>query len=245
MSHDLTRLILQQRLDATAGTDRLAHQAESDGAGSAEVTKLRIEGRFENRPDLRLGQRQLMETPEHIAGMFAGQPRLSESVVSFLLQNGVDSNVLHDRVPMRAGYVLFGDDGRFEFVSQTTSPWGSEPVHAALILIRDRSNTAIDIVAWEVKKRHIGTWLGRAWALGQDRVFKPRLSDGLPVHRSPLDWLRLRGDGIVILNHRHACSYLAAAGPLIAEDEKHRAELKQALTRPAPRILVASQAKEA
>ena len=37
MSHDLTRLILQQRLDATAGTDRLAHQAESDGAGKDQV----------------------------------------------------------------------------------------------------------------------------------------------------------------------------------------------------------------
>ena len=73
MSHDLTRLIVPQRLDATAGTDRLAHQAESDGAGSAEVTKLRIEGRFENRPDLRLGPRQSTETPDHIAGMFAGQ----------------------------------------------------------------------------------------------------------------------------------------------------------------------------
>ena len=104
---------------------------------------------------------------------------------------------------------------------------------------------AIDIVAWEVKTRRIGTWLGRAWALGQDRVFKPRLSDGLPVHRSPVNWLRLRGNGIVPLNYRLACRYLDAAGPLIAEDEKHRAELKQALTRPAPRILVTSQAKEA
>jgi hypothetical protein len=98
----------------------------------------------------------------------------------------------------------------------------------------------IDVVAWQPQAQRIGSWRGLAWGLGQDRAYDARIGhdDALPVWRSPLDWLRADRRGIVILRPGLAGHFLDDAGPLLAEDPEHGRELKRALARPGPRILV-------
>jgi hypothetical protein len=55
-----------------------------------------------------------------------------------------------------------------------------------------------------------------------------------------LEWLRDGCRGIVLIRPPLAASFLCDAGPLLVDDAEFRAELRAALTRPAPRILVAT-----
>jgi hypothetical protein len=101
---------------------------------------------------------------------------------------------------------------------------------------------ARDVVAWSPSLNKLTTWLNRAWALGEEAVYQPRLSPQgeLPVWRSPVGWLKARRKGLCLVRPKAAAYYLDDAGPLLAEDTAHGAELKQLLTRPAPRILIPS-----
>ncbi len=106
--------------------------------------------------------------------------------------------------------------------------------------MQDSGGAPLDVIAWQPQSSRLGSWLGHAWGLGQESIYAPRLSDhgGLPVWREPLAWLRTNRRGVVLLRPGAAAHDLEAAAPLIAEDAAHGEELKQLLTRPAPRILV-------
>jgi hypothetical protein len=70
----------------------------------------------------------------------------------------------------------------------------------------------VDVVAWRPGDGQIASWLGGAFALGQEQIFEPAtyMLDGvLQVHKSPLDWLRRDRTGIVILRPDLAHAYLA------------------------------------
>ncbi|WP_201836212.1 hypothetical protein [Microvirga zambiensis] len=150
---------------------------------------------------------------------------------------GIPADALAGPSPVRADYVVFDNLG-FEFECHTEV--GKDGTRAFLFPVTDGHGVARDVVAWSPQLGKLATWLGRAWALGEDTINAPRLSDhgALPVHRTPVGWLRARQRGICLVRPQAAAHYLEAAGPLLAEDAEHGVELKRLLTRPAPRILV-------
>jgi hypothetical protein len=176
-------------------------------------------------------------TPPYVAGTFDYLPNLTPSEVERFHAMGVPLNALIGPPPLKAGYVVFGQDG-FEF--EHHSPLGTEGTRAFLFLVTDPWGTALDIVAWCSKTGQLATWLGRAWAIGEDTLYDARLSDhgALPVWRNPLRYLQANREGIVIVRPHAAALYLEDAGPPLAEDALHGLGLEELLTRPRPRILV-------
>jgi hypothetical protein len=174
-------------------------------------------------------------TSQRLAGTFEAHHAPTTREVGSLTAQGVPTDALAD---LRAGYVVFDELG-FEFEHHID---GMEGVRALLFLITDGQGVARDVVAWTPHDGRLATWLNRAWALGEEKVFAPRLSpqDELPVWRTPLGWLRANCKGLCLVRPQAAAHYLDCAGPLLAEDVPHGAELKRLLTRPAPRILVPS-----
>jgi hypothetical protein len=182
--------------------------------------------------------------PARIVGTFNCCRTLSVREVDELASMGIPPDVLTDPVTVASSHVHFDGD-QFEFQHHHYREGG---VHAFLFLIQDQTTNTHDIVAWSPSLSLLATWLDRAWALGQETIYKPRLSDhdGLPVHRTPEAWLQACRHGICLIRPNAAAHYLDTAGVLLAEDEAHGDELDQLLTRPAPRILIpSSQLKKA
>lgn len=177
-------------------------------------------------------------TSTHIIGTFLALPNLAPSHVEALERLEIPSDALAGPTPMRVTHVHF-EGAHFEFEHHHTRD-GAEPAYVFLIL--DQHGDALDIVAWSPATGKVATWLGRAWALGQERINAPRLTDhgGLVVHRSPDGWLKARQEGIFVIQSHAAASRLEDAGPLLAEDFEHLLELRRLLARPGPRVLVAA-----
>lgn len=138
---------------------------------------------------------------------------------------------------IRAGYIVRQGPDTFEFEQHVTH---GRAERAFLFLVADVVGQPGDIVAWMPALDWLGTWRGLAWALNQETTFNPRLSEhnALKVHRDPLSWLRDGCRGIVLTRARLAANFLCDAGPLLADNVKHGKDLKVALTRPAPQIMV-------
>ena len=179
-------------------------------------------------------------TPAYVAGVFTSLPQLTRYEVEGLGHMGVPIGALMGPPPVKAGYVLFGEHG-FEF--EQHCPLGAEATRTLIFLILDRQGEAWDMVAWCCKTGQLASWLGRAWAIGEDTIYDVRLSDhgALPVWRNPLRLLQANHQGIVIIRPRAAVHYLADAEPLLAEDAWHGAELQQLLTRACPGIIIPAQ----
>lgn len=175
-------------------------------------------------------------TPARTSGTFDASNNLLPRDVEVFERKGVPADVLAGPVPVRVGHVHFDATG-FEFDHHTNKEAGAR---AYLFLITDHQGIARDVVAWAPEMKRLATWLGRAWALGEEHVFAPRLTEhqALPVWRSPINWLRAGRKGVCLVRPEAAVHYLCDAGPLLAEDAVHGAELKKLLTRPAPRIIV-------
>jgi hypothetical protein len=178
-------------------------------------------------------------TPIRTTGVFNASNNLRPRDVADLECMGIPADALAGPVPVRSGYVVFDELG-FEF--EQHHRYGTEGVRAFLFLVTDGQGVARDVVAWSPSLNRLTTWLNRAWALGEEAVYRPRLSPQgeLPVWRSPVGWLKARRKGLCLVRPKAAAYYLDDAGPLLAEDTAHGAELKQLLTRPAPRILIPS-----
>jgi hypothetical protein len=176
-------------------------------------------------------------TPERIAGVFTSLPPLTRYEVDRLHRMGVPMGALMGPPPLKVGYVVFSERG-FEF--EQHCPLGVEGMRALIFLILNRQGEAWDLVAWCSRTGQLASWLGRAWAIGEDTIYDVRLSDhgALPVWRDPLRLLQANGEGIVLVRSRMAVHYLADAEPLLAEDTWHGEELQQILTRRCPRIIV-------
>jgi hypothetical protein len=178
-------------------------------------------------------------SPDAIAGLLAACRKLPGFVFDELHRKGIRRTALK-KLSVRQGNIVEVSSNRFEFEVLCRSCWGRESKPAILMPVYDLQGDLVDLAAWDPETNRVSTWRGLAWALGQDTVFAGRLSEGLLVHRTPLDWLRADCKGVVILNPSVARGYLVDAGPLIAEDAKHRRELAVILTQPLPRILVPS-----
>ncbi|ANY78465.1 hypothetical protein BB934_09670 [Microvirga ossetica] len=171
-----------------------------------------------------------------MSGTFDASNNLLPRDVEAFVRSGVAPDTLAGPVPVRAGYVVFDALG-FEFDHHTNTEAG---VRAYLFLILDHQGVARDVVAWAPKRKLLATWLGRAWALGEECAFSTRLTEhrALPVWRSPINWLRAGRKGVCLVRPEAAAHYLCDAGPFLAEDAAHGAEIKQLLTRPAPCIVL-------
>ncbi len=178
--------------------------------------------------------------PSRIAGTFHANFTLSPRERGEFAKLGVTDEMLDADPPVRAGYISFLDADRFEFEQHRRVTLSLRTVRAYLLLADDIHGEAEDIVAWLPGLDRIATWLGCAWALGAAETYVPRLSEhnALPVFRDIPTWLRERRRGLVILKPRIAAGWLTDAGPLLAQDRSHGLELKAALTRQAPRIIV-------
>jgi hypothetical protein len=176
-------------------------------------------------------------TPRRIAGTFEAQRALRSHHITSL---GVRPEVLLQPLPLRVGSIAWIDAETFAFEQHLVVDLPVE--QAILILVTDPHGDALDIAAWHPASGRLGTWCHRAWALGQDGIYAPRLTrhGALPVWRNPLRWLEAGQKGVVLIQPQLAAAFLCDAGPLLAEDVEHGRELKEQLVRPAPRILIPS-----
>lgn len=205
---------------------------------SSDTARTNLYRRIEARVQRRTTQ---AHTSDYIAGILAACWEIPGFIADEFQSQGISREIL-EKVSIYEGTIVWVNAHRFEFAQLCRSCGSGEGEPAFITPIHDSEGCLVDLVAWDLQGKRLGTWLGFGWALGQRSVLHPRLSKGLPVHRTPLNWMRAGAKGIVILNTRLAHSYLVDAGPLIAEDAKHRLELAAALAQPLPRILVASAA---
>ena len=163
---------------------------------------------------------------------------LSQREVEELERLGIPPDALAGPIPVVSGNVNFDGD-RFEF-EHHHHRYDEDGVRAFLFLITNKWGEAVDVVAWVPSSGQLATWLRRAFALGEERLYAPRLTESkeLPVWRTPLNWLIARRHGICIVRPEAAAHCLADEGPFKAEDFEHLLELKRVLTRPPPRILL-------
>lgn len=79
---------------------------------------------------------------------------------------------------------------------------------------------AEDVVFWRPGSDQLATWNGRAFALNEDAIYNPGtyFFSNLNVYRNPLDWMRNRCDGCVVIDWSRAWSRLQDV-PRIAVDE--------------------------
>ena len=127
---------------------------------------------------------------------------------------------------VRAGYVLFDEFG-FEFEHHDRH--GREGVRSFLFLVTDRQGAARDVVAWTPQDGRVTSWLNRAWALGEEKVFTRVFLPARVARVAHAPRLApANGKGICLVRPQVAAHYLDCAGPLLAEDAVHGAELKRA-----------------
>lgn len=92
-----------------------------------------------------------------------------------------------------------------------------------------------DLVGWPVDEPQLfGAMLGRAAVLGGWSIKNPTSWQGgrrLRVWRTPLRWLQHGCDGVVLIDQQRGAEALAQAlGPIVAEDERHAAQLYRILS---------------
>ncbi|WP_336487415.1 hypothetical protein [Methylobacterium nigriterrae] len=187
-------------------------------------------------------------TPSYIAGAFHRHtPLRSSDLVDLVGREASAFRIYKQTKAVPAGEIVWLTPGRFEFAAWASDlDRGQGAERALLFLVRNEAGEAVDIAAWQPATGRTATWLGQAWALGQDTIYLARMheDDVLPIRRDVLAWLEAGQRGLVLLDHRRAALRLADAGPLEAEDWQHRHELLKALTRPTPRILIGNTRNE-
>jgi hypothetical protein len=91
----------------------------------------------------------------------------------------------------------------------------------ALIFRCEDLGETIDLAAWSDNR--LATWRQTAFCLGDvDQCFNPATwfgDDGLRIHADPLDWLRARRAGIVILKPELCWAYLRNVPRVICQNE--------------------------
>jgi hypothetical protein len=139
--------------------------------------------------------------------------------------------------------VIFLEGERFDFAAEVGALRGT--VAAIAFPLFDECGDLVDLAAWNVDGGRLALWRGVASMLGAENIFAPRLGQPLLVHETPLDWLRAGRRGVFIVDPQRAAPLLRLAEPLGVKREAHGRSLRQVLTIPAPRIVVASNARAA
>lgn len=174
---------------------------------------------------------------EHARSQPLRQPDIDVFLADGVPPLALAQSCFGDFAPIAKDRVGF-DGARFEYGRHRAT----DAVLSAYVLpALDRFGVVIDIVAF--RRGRIATWLGRADMLGGEQPFLPRVGDdALDVNETVLDWLRAGRRGVVILNPQRAAGDLRLAGPLRVDTVEMGLRLRQALTIPAPRIVVRENA---
>lgn len=187
-------------------------------------SELLTAGRSITEPEPALTASDLFDAQAH-----GRLPKTNE--IARFQDSGVDPDALLHPHPLRGDQVVFLSEGLFEFARHLEDT--NSTVEPAFTLVVTTTYGAIDIVAWQPQANRIGLWLNRAVALGEEQILAPRLGDeALAVWRTPMDWLRARRRGIVILRPSAAFFYLRDVPSLYAENFAHAEELERVLNPP-------------
>jgi hypothetical protein len=128
-----------------------------------------------------------------------------------------------------ADLVVFLGCRSFEFARYTTKTIDENPVPAFIVPVTTCRGPWIDLVAWSPSTGQLATWLGRAFALGEEFLAPPHF-EAVAVYRTPLKWLQAERRGIVIVKPHLAWSRLDAV-PIFGEDAEHERDLVRKLSR--------------
>jgi hypothetical protein len=127
----------------------------------------------------------------------------SLEVLGALLREAVDFGAICRRLengtladPPREAQVVYTSDNGFEFFAYRPEMAATA---ALIFMVRDQIGDAIDLAAWNLGRRRPALWCGRGSMLGSENLFGPRMTEGLLVHPSPLEWLRAACNGVVNL----------------------------------------------
>jgi hypothetical protein len=168
---------------------------------------------------------------------------LTTDVLGALVREGVDMDAICQRValdridPPRLDRVEPLDGRHFEFARYGH---GDDDYVAMTFVVRDEIGDPVDVAAW-TPSRPILLWLGRGALLGGEYALAPRLSEGLLVHETPLEWLRAECRGVVVLDDRRARPLLYRAQPLQVVSIEQGRELRAMLEVKPPKILVSDK----
>lgn len=154
---------------------------------------------------------------------------------------GVTEAALVEPEPVLADLVIFGEDGSFfEFASNSHDELGE----LAFTFLVQSNGALIDIAAWVPSTGRFASWLQRAFALGENQIWQPRIGDDpIQVWRTPLAWLRAGRNGLFILRPKAVPHYAAYLPVIAAEDTEYGEALERMLlpAKPATKILIPVQ----
>jgi len=173
--------------------------------------------------------------PVRIEGTFYALPPLLKSDFIFLSDLlGRTPPTRCEAVP-RVAYIHFRGP-TFEFDHHLQAP---KPIRAYAFLSFDLFGQPNDIVAWNPATDGVRSWLGVAWAWGEETLLKPRLdAEVVPVWRSPVSRIRADLDGFVLIRTSALSCQTLGLPALSAEDAAHRTELSRYLQLALPRVLL-------
>jgi hypothetical protein len=179
-----------------------------------------------------------IDADEILAEHALGQS-LTIDVLGALVREGVDMDAICRRVavdridPPRLDAIEPLDGRHFEFAR-----YGHGDDYVAMtFVVRNEIGDPIDIAAW-TPSRPVLLWLGRGTLLGGEYSLAPRMTDGLQVHPTPLEWLQHACRGVVVIEPTKAAPLLRLAEPLQAASIEHGRELRRMLEVRRPRIFV-------
>jgi hypothetical protein len=151
-----------------------------------------------------------------------------QRALDWLTGQGVSIGAIASPIAIRAVRVQFDDRGRY-----APSLLGD----LAFVLPATDAGGLVDLAAWAPRTALVGTRLGVGAFLGGECIHR-HSGDGvtvapLNVYRSPLDWLRDRRRGVVILDPMQAAIVLSGV-VIVPEDRRHANDLRKALRLPSP-----------
>ncbi|WP_244602960.1 hypothetical protein [Mesorhizobium delmotii] len=89
---------------------------------------------------------------------------------------------------------------------------------------------AEDVVFWQPRTGQLATSMGRAFALGEDAIYNPgtfAFDNHLNIFADPLEWLRARRDGCIVLDWTRAfdrlrdCPRISVAEEVLLQYRRH------------------------
>lgn len=140
----------------------------------------------------------------------------------WLVSQGVTPDTIATPRPIRAASVWFWQN-TFDF---------DVDGERSLIFLEDR-----DAIAWQPRTGALACWRGVAFCLNEEAIDNPATyfaGGALKIHRTPLDWLRADGNGIVIVQPRYAYASLRHARRLAFADEAYARQVQQWISPPTP-----------
>ena len=170
----------------------------------------------------------------------ADQPRNFKTAFDYFQGHNLDPLICADFAGMGAvGPIVDCGNGRFDFCEDHQDAFMAFVCEA----IDADGESVIDLVAWPVDRpAHVLTMFGRCGLLGLWEAVSAAgtvFNSPLPVHRTPLDWLKAECRGAAVVIPRLAGPLLLDISAGIAAcDLRHGRELKTMLDAATPRTRI-------